>query len=311
MSGPGKSYRKGISLLEIVKAFQDEANAERWFIETRWPGGVRCAHCDSENVRERANRKPMPYHCADCRQYFSVKTNTLMQSSKLPLRTWAIAFYLLSTNLKGTSSMKLHRDLGITQKSAWHLAHRIRETWADQIDATFQGPAEVDEAYFGGKERNKHAHKRQNAGRGTVGKAIVAGVRDRATNRISAAVVPTTRKRELQSFVAQRVDLGADVYTDDLQSYRGLPNHRAVQHGIGEYVSEQAHVNGMESFWAMMKRGYYGVYHRMSYKHLQRYVQEFAGRHNIRSRDTLEQMVAICVGLVGKRLRYKDLVGRV
>ena len=123
----------------------------------------------------------MPFHCADCRKYFSVKTDTLLQNSKLSLSTWAIAFYLYSTNLKGVSSMKLHRDLGITQKSAWHLAHRIREAW-DVVADKFAGPVEVDETYIGGLEKNKHESKKLNAGRGTVGKVAVAGMKDRETN---------------------------------------------------------------------------------------------------------------------------------
>ncbi len=123
----------------------------------------------------------MPFHCSDCRKYFSVRTNTLLQNSKLSLSTWAIAFYLFSTNLKGVSSMKLHRDLGITQKSAWHLAHGIREEWNVAADK-FAGPVEVDETYVGGKESTKHESKKLNAGRGTVDKVAVAGMKDRDIN---------------------------------------------------------------------------------------------------------------------------------
>ena len=169
-TGPGKSYRKGISLLEITRRFDTEDKAEVWFTEQRWANGVACPHCGSFNVAVVASRKPQPFRCRDCRKHFSVKTGTVLHSSNISLDKWAIAFYLYMTNLKGVSSMKLHRDLGITQKSAWHMAHRIRETLA-VTGNKFAGPVEVDETYIGGKERNKHADKKLNAGRGPVGKA--------------------------------------------------------------------------------------------------------------------------------------------
>lgn len=218
--------------------------------------------------------------------------------------------YLLTTGIKGTASMKLHRDLNVTQKTAWHLAHRIREVWAEQSPPFNGSGVEVDEAYFGGKNKNRHPDKRI-PGRGTAGKAIVAAARDRDTGQIAAEVVPATRKHVLRQFVADHVEPGTPIYTDELPSYRGLPNHYTVNHGVGEYVSDMAHVNGVESFWALLKRGYYGTYHRISPAHLKRYAAEFAGRSNMRSLDTILQMTLMVQLAVGRRLRYKDLaVGR-
>ena len=304
---PGQAHRKGITLIDAIQRFGDEATAEAWFIDTRWPNGIRCPYCDSDSIADVKHRIPMPYRCRDCRKHFSVKSNSVMQSSKLPLSKWAIAFYLYSTNLKGVSSMKLHRDLGITQKSAWHMAHRIREAWDVDADR-FAGPVEADETYIGGREGNKHADKKLHAGRGAVGKTAVAGVKDRETNRVAADVVDSTDAPTLQAFVRERTERKAVVYTDESSAYVGLNRaHEAVKHSVGEYVRGHAHTNGMESFWSMLKRGYVGVYHQMSEKHLHRYVSEFSGRHNSRPLDTEAQMSALAVGAVGKRLRYYDL----
>ena len=305
---PGKHYRKGLTLAQLLRMFPDDATAEAWFVKTRWPHGIACPHCGSVKVGEVKNRKPAPYRCRDCRKFFSVKTKTLMHSSNLGLQTWAIAYYLLATGIKGTSSMKLHRDLGITQKSAWFLAHRIRETWNYQ-QAGYLGPVEVDEAYIGGRESNKHASKRQNAGRGAVGKTAVIGIKDRVTNQIDAQVLSRTDKESLQGAVKARTDAGAVVYTDEHGGYSGLPNRETVKHSVGEYVKGQAHTNGIESFWALLKRGYHGTYHQMSRKHLGRYVTEFAGRHNDRRAGTLAQMAIMVQGSDCKQLRYRDLVG--
>ena len=305
---PGKFYRKGITLLEITRQFDTPEKGEAWFIEQRWPSGLACPHCGSLNVAAIASRKPMPFRCRDCRKHFSVKTGTVLQSSNISLDKWAIAFYLYMTNLKSVSSMKLHRDLGITQKAAWHMAHRIRETLA-VTGNRFAGPVEVDETYIGGKERNKHESKKIHAGRGAVGKAAVVGMKDRDTGQVATAAVESTDASTLQGFVESRTEATAQVYTDEAAAYQGLARpHQAVKHSAREYVHGMAHTNGIESHWAMLKRGYVGVYHQMSVKHLPRYVAEFEGRHNRRPLDTVDQMARMAKGAEGKQLRYQDLV---
>ena len=309
---PGKAFRDGLTVIQIVDMFPDEETAIKWFEAEFWPEERGCGHCGSTRTRE-ASHKTMPYWCSDCRKYFSVRTGTVLAHSKAPLRKWVIAIYLELTSLKGISSMKLHRDIGVTQSTAWFMLHRIRESWArnngNGNGSHFSGPVEVDEVYMGGKRRNMSNAKRKTlTGRGSVGKTAVAGIKDRKSNRVVARVVPNTKSETMSRFIMEHMEPGAKIYTDDALTYHTLPNHETVKHSVGEYVRGQAHTNGVESFWSMLKRSYTGTFHKISPKHLDRYVAEFAGCHNLRALDTLDQMRRVAVGLIGKRLSYRQLI---
>lgn len=307
---PGRADRTGLNLFELHEMFPDEEAARKWFEAMIWPNDSRaCPHCGSENTHECSHAK-MPYRCRDCRKYFSVKTGTVMAGSPLPLLKWVYAIYLDTTSLKGVASMKLHRELGITQKTAWFMQQRIREAFVDQGPRIpMDGPVEVDETYVGGRRRNMHASRRREMeGRGPHHMTAVVGARDRASRRVAARVVERTDGATLQRFVHENAAQGAEIYTDEARAYCGLPNHRAVSHSAGQYVDGQIHTNGVESFWSMLKRAHKGTFHKMSVKHLQRYVNEFAGRHNIRDLGTLAQMAFVAAKLAGRRLPYARLI---
>lgn len=269
---PSKAFRRGLSLIEVMRIFPDNETAEKWFIDVRLGNGMTCPRCGPDNIQVKAKHKTMPHRCRKCRKFFSVRTGTVMQGSNLDYQTWAMAIYLMTTNLKSLSSMKMHRDLNITQKSAWHLAHRIRETYSDTNPGLFNGPVEVDETYIGGIELNKHQKDELNAGRGSVGKIPVVGMKDRETNQVWAESVGNTKKPTLQGFIQDNAKPDSTKFTDNNSAYNGLPNRVAVNHSAKEYIRGNAHTNGIESFWSMFRRANKGTFHKMSPKHLNKYV---------------------------------------
>lgn len=302
-----------LSLYEFFQRFPDEEVARKFFEGKRWGDEVSCPYCRSISVAEVKSHKPMPYRCRDCRQHFSVRTGTVLAESRLPLHKWLMAIYMMTKACKGIPSTQVARELGITQKSAWFLCHRIRETWLAKSGdkGADMGPTvELDETFVGGKETNKHANKKLNKDRGAVGKAIVVDNWD-CSGEVRASLVSGNEKATLHGYINANFQSGSTVCTDEHAVYRGVNNYtrKTVRQSAREYVNAMANTNGIESFWALLKWGYYGIYHYMSVKHVNRYVNEFANLHNTSSLSTIDFMGNTAVHVIGRRITYKELIG--
>ena len=267
---PGKSYREGIGIIEHKNMFMDEDIARRWLKSIVWKKGktvFKC--CNGTNTYEAKNGELLPHKFRDCRKHFSFRHGSIFEGSHIPLRKWAITVNLVTKNLKSIPSMKLHRELNVTQKSAWYMLHRIRESFASK-DGMFYGEVEVDETFVGGLEKNKRESKKLKQGRGATGKTADVGAKERRNKKVKAQVVFGCERKKLNGFVAENVETGKLNYTDDFKAYHQMANysHQFVKHDAVDYVNEMVHTNGLESFLAMLKRAHNGTYHKMSVKHL-------------------------------------------
>lgn len=301
------------TLLEAVRFFSSAEVCHDFMVSIRWPDGcVNCPACGGENVGEIRTRRMFQCKAKGCRKQFSVKVGTIFEDSPIGLDRWLPAVWCLTNFKVGISSCELARTIGVTQKTAWHMLHRIRRLLEPKHSRQLEGTVESDETFIGGKLKNMHKSQRAKLpkGRGPVGKAVVHGMLDRG-GEVRVAVVPDQRRGTLRAQIEQHVKTGSVVYTDSLASYKGLSPayfHSMIDHAVA-YVDGEVHTNGMENFWALLKRMLGGTYVSVAPNHLLRYCVEETFRFNQRGGTDAARFQTAMTGAVGKRLQYKELTG--
>jgi transposase-like protein len=310
------------TLQQTILHFSDPDTCHEFMVKMRWPDGVSCPCCGSGNVGFVATRRI--WNCKGCKKQFSTKVGTIFEDSPLPLSTWLPAVWLLVNAKNGISSCELAKDLKVTQKSAWFMLHRIRYALEQGSFEKQSGEVEADETFIGGKEKNKHKDKKQNAGRGGIGKAIVAGTLERGetfvnehgeeektASQVRVNIIPDTRRETIQPAVKKNVAEGSNLYTDAHSGYTGLCEkygHEIVDHAV-RYAEGKVHTNGIENFWSLVDRMLDGTYVSVEPEHLLSYLDEQAFRFNNRKGPDALRFVLALKGIGGKRLTYRDLIG--
>jgi transposase-like protein len=307
------------TLTEAILYFADPANCREYLVSRRWPKGVTCPVCGGKSVYFDTSRNGWECKTRHAKRKFTLKTGTIFEDSALGLDKWLPALWMIANMKNGVSSHELARSLGVTQKTAWFMLHRIRLAMQDDEDGgKMGGDVEVDETYVGGKARNMHTGKRREKairrGRTWNGKVAVMGLLKRHSDgqsKVRTAVIPDVRKHRLHRIIEDHVEDGSALYTDDLMSYRGLDlyyRHQVIDHAE-KYVDGQVHTNGLENYWSLLKRGINGTYVSVEPFHLFRYLDEQAFRFNNRKATDADRFSELVRGIVGRRLTYETLIG--
>jgi len=300
------------SFAQMLEALPTDDACRIFLEQIRWNGNPVCPHCGSENkdhyeLKTKGKFKGLR-KCKDCRERFTVTVKTMFEGSHISLRKWFIAIYIFSAHKKGVSSHQLARDLGITQKSAWFVLHRLRVAFNHrEFQKTIQGITELDETFVGGKDRNKHKHKK-----GLTEKSTVFGMMERETGKVRTEIVRNTWSETLTPIVEQNISKDSTLMTDGAKYYLSLKKAyqlHSVSHVTGEYVRENVHTNTIEGFWSLLKRGIFGIYHSVSPKHLNKYCDEFSYRYNNRKITDAERF-SFSLANANERLTYKQLINK-
>lgn len=297
------------SLYEMMAVFGDEQSCVDHLRDIRWKDGAYCPHCGSTKVYNFSDRRS--HKCGDCRKRFSIRVGTIFEDSKLPLRKWFVAIFLITSHKKGIASTQLAKDIGVTQKTAWFVLHRLRHAArAKSFSRPLSGTVEADETYVGGKEKNKHKNKRIPGSQGGAGKIAVLGMLER-NGDLRAKKIDHVDGKTVKREIAHNVSVGAIVMTDEFRGYKGLNRrycHHTVNHSAGQYVKGLTiHTNGIEGAWSHFKRQVIGVHHWISKAHIQSYLDEFTWRWNRKNMNEGQRVNNMLEGVSG-RLTYKELI---
>lgn len=312
-----KRVAKTVGFFDLMEKYSTERKARRYFENLRWGKTPICVKCGGFQKITKQKKRPGQYWCGDCRSYFTAFTDTPLENAKVKPRQWIMAAYLLVTARKGISAMQLSKEVSVSYPTAWYMLHRLRLACGGKMEALLSGEVEADETYLGGHDRNRKHSKKINPGSGSKkDKVSIVGVRERETGRVKAQMVPDTKGETLQKFVRENIIPGSTLYTDENRGYVHLGDeyggeykHERVKHSAKEFVNGMAHTNGIESVWAVLKRGFNGVYHNWSKKHCRAYVDEFTFRLNEGNCeiDTEDRLDSLFKAMVGKTITYKEL----